>query len=58
MDVKMNDGRIDEYTFKLKKGVSNVKGGLSILEEMKYPTAILSCFYKQNSKQDAQNLYQ
>lgn len=50
MDVKMNNGRIDEYTFKIKKGVSVVKGGLSILEEMKYPTAILSCFYKQNCK--------
>jgi len=52
MDVKMQNGRIDEYTFKLKMGVSNVKGGLSILEEMKYPSAILSCFYKQNSKTD------
>jgi uncharacterized protein YozE (UPF0346 family)/energy-coupling factor transporter ATP-binding protein EcfA2 len=49
MDVKMKSGRIEEYTFKLKKGTSAVKGGLSILEEMKYPTAILSCFYKQNS---------
>jgi hypothetical protein len=52
MDVKTNNGRIEEYTFKLKEGVSTVKGGLSILEEMKYPTAILSCFYKQNSKTD------
>jgi DNA mismatch repair ATPase MutS len=51
MDVIMKDSRVEEYTFKLKKGVSKVKGGLSILEEMKYPTAILSCFYKQNSKQ-------
>ena len=50
MDVNVIDGRIDEYTFKLKKGVSTVKGGLSILEEMKYPTAILSCFYKQKYK--------
>jgi energy-coupling factor transporter ATP-binding protein EcfA2 len=50
MDVKANNGRIDEYTFKLKKGMSTVKGGLSILEEMKYPIAILSCFYKQNCK--------
>jgi energy-coupling factor transporter ATP-binding protein EcfA2 len=56
MDIKMNDGRIEEYTFKLKKGVSNVKGGLSILEEMKYPTAILSCFYKQNGKKDTNKI--
>jgi DNA mismatch repair ATPase MutS len=52
MDVKLKNGRIEKYTFKLKKGVSTVKGGLSILEEMKYPTAILSCFYKQNCKTD------
>ena len=45
MDVEMKNGRIEKYTFKLKKGVSTVKGGLSILEEMKYPDAILSCFY-------------
>jgi len=45
MDVIMRNGRIDEYTFKLKTGISNVKGGFSILEEMKYPAAILSCFY-------------
>jgi uncharacterized protein YozE (UPF0346 family) len=52
MDVKTKNGRIEEYTFKLKKGISAVKGGLTILEEMKYPTSILSCFYKQNSEAD------
>jgi hypothetical protein len=50
MDVKMTNDHINEYTFKLTKGISHVKGGLAILEEMKYPVAILSYFYKQNSK--------
>jgi len=55
MDVNTENERIAEYTFKLKKGVSNVKGGLSILEEMKYPKSILSCIYKQNKQQKHDN---
>lgn len=48
MDVNVKNDNIQEYTFTMKKGISNVKGGVSILEEMKYPVSILNCIYKQN----------
>ena len=48
MDVITQDDNISDYTFILKKGVSKVKGGVAILEEMKYPKSILNCIYKQN----------
>jgi hypothetical protein len=40
MDVDMTNGI--RYTYKMRKGISKVKGGILILEEMKYPDEILS----------------
>jgi len=40
MDVDMTNGI--QYTYKMKKGISKVKGGILILEEMKYPVEILN----------------
>lgn len=40
MDVDMTNGI--QYTYKMKKGISKVKGGIMILEEMKYPVEILN----------------
>ena len=48
MDVITNQDNIADYTFTLRKGISNIKGGVTILEEMKYPQSILNCIYKQN----------
>jgi hypothetical protein len=40
MDVDMTNGI--KYTYKMKKGISKVKGGILILEEMNYPAEILN----------------
>jgi DNA mismatch repair ATPase MutS len=40
MDVDMTNGI--KYTYKMRKGISKVKGGILILEEMKYPEEILN----------------
>ena len=33
-----------EYTYKLIKGISKIKGGLKVLTDMNYPKEILSTF--------------
>lgn len=40
MSVRMDNERIT-YTYKMKSGISKVKGGILILEEMNYPAEIL-----------------
>jgi len=45
MDVSTNNGRIQKYTFKMIKGISKVKGGVDILEEMNYPKEILDTIH-------------
>ncbi len=30
-----------EYTYKLQKGISEIKGGIKVLHDMKYPVDIL-----------------
>lgn len=40
MDVELNDNKI-KYTYKIKKGISKVKGAILILEEMNYPCEII-----------------
>ena len=44
MDVDMSNGI--KYTYKMRKGISKVKGGILILEEMKYPREILDMIRK------------
>ena len=41
MDSKQNNNKL-KYLYKLKKGISNVKGGINVLTEMNYPIEILS----------------
>jgi DNA mismatch repair ATPase MutS len=31
----------DNYTYKLIKGISNIKGGITVLEKLSYPDEIL-----------------
>ena len=43
MDAKYNEVQHRmEYFYRLKRGISTIKGGLAVLEEMNYPEAILS----------------
>ena len=32
---------IPKYSYKLKKGISNIKGGVCILKQLRYPKKIL-----------------
>ena len=42
MDVKvLNDGNY-QYKYKLKKGISHIKGAIRVLKDMNYPPEILS----------------
>ena len=43
MKVKKNDDNDDfEYTYKIKKGISNVKGALKVLKDLEYPENIIT----------------
>jgi DNA mismatch repair ATPase MutS len=43
MKVKKNDHNDDfEYTYKIKKGISNVKGALKVLKDLEYPENIIT----------------
>jgi DNA mismatch repair ATPase MutS len=40
MVAEKNENKI-KYTYKLEKGISEVKGGINVLTEMKYPKEII-----------------
>ena len=42
MSTKVSDDDTFVYEYKLKKGISEIKGGLKILKGLDYPEAILS----------------
>jgi hypothetical protein len=43
MNVKTNSSRDDfEYTYKIKKGISKVKGALKVLKDLEYPDTIIT----------------
>ena len=45
MTIKQNDSKSDfEYTYKLKKGISKVKGGIKVLKDLNYPKEIINDF--------------
>ena len=45
MTIKRNDSTSDfEYTYKLKKGISKVKGGIKVLKDLNYPKEIINDF--------------
>ena len=41
MNVTINDDGSFNYTYQLKKGISNIKGGIRVLKDMQYPEEIL-----------------
>ena len=40
------------YTYKIKKGISNIQGAIKILEQMEYPEEILDDVKYFNKKKD------
>jgi DNA mismatch repair ATPase MutS len=42
MDIKTNDEMSDFiYTYNLKNGISNIKGGVKVLRDLNYPNEII-----------------
>ena len=46
MDVKKEDENTWKYSYNLKPGISEVKGGLKVLYDMDYPSEIIESFMK------------
>lgn len=46
MDVTILDDGTFDYTYKLKKGISKIKGGLRVLKDMDYPDEIIKTMEK------------
>lgn len=44
MQVLINEDGSFDYTYKMKKGISNIKGGIRVLKDMEYPEEILKEF--------------
>lgn len=44
MHVLINEDGTFEYTYKMKKGISTIKGGIRVLKDMEYPEEILKEF--------------
>ena len=42
MDVKVLDDGNYKYNYKLKKGISHIKGAIRVLKDMNYPAEILA----------------
>ena len=41
MDVKINDDDTFVYKYKLKKGISKIKGAVRVLKDLNYPDEII-----------------
>ena len=44
MNVVVDDNGDFTYTYKIKKGISRIKGGIKVLKDLGYPQAILDSF--------------
>ena len=42
MLVNINDDKSFDYTYKLTKGISTIKGGIRVLKDMQYPNEIIN----------------
>jgi len=42
MDVNVLDDGKYEYKYKLKKGISRIKGAIRVLKDLEYPSEILN----------------
>lgn len=47
MEVIVDENGNFDYTYKLKKGISQIKGGLRVLKDMEYPQEIINQFENQ-----------
>jgi DNA mismatch repair ATPase MutS len=41
MDVRISEDGTFKYTYKIKKGISSIKGGIRVLKDMDYPKEII-----------------
>jgi len=48
MEVNVLDDGSFEYTYKIKKGISKIKGGIRVLKDMNYPSEIIDTIEKNN----------
>jgi hypothetical protein len=46
MDVVVNEDGTFNYTYKIKKGISKIKGGVRVLKDMNYPEEIIKTIEK------------
>jgi hypothetical protein len=46
MDVIINDNGTFEYTYKMKRGISKIKGAVRVLKDMNYPKEIIDAIEK------------
>ena len=49
MDAEQSQDKLI-YTYKLKKGISNIKGTSTVLDDLNYPTDIINKVNKVNKK--------
>jgi DNA mismatch repair ATPase MutS len=47
MEVNVSKDGTFEYTYKIKKGVSKIKGGIRVLKDMDYPDEIIDTIENQ-----------
>jgi DNA mismatch repair ATPase MutS len=47
MEVNILKDGTFEYTYKIKKGVSKIKGGIRVLKDMDYPDEIINTIENQ-----------
>jgi hypothetical protein len=47
MEVIVQEDGIFDYTYKIKKGISKIKGGIRVLKDMNYPSEIIDILEKQ-----------
>jgi DNA mismatch repair ATPase MutS len=48
MEVNVLEDGSFEYTYKIKKGISKIKGGIRVLKDMDYPQEIINTIEKKN----------
>lgn len=42
METKIAKNNLPEYCYKIQKGISNIKGGVSVLKILNYPDKIIN----------------
>jgi DNA mismatch repair ATPase MutS len=52
MDVEVLEGGEFVYLYKMKKGISEIEGGVNILKEMDYPDEIINSIMNEKENGD------